>query len=274
MEMTKICKEEIFAVKAGWVPGYLPDIYISGIGVFQSWGNFKSEQVPSAYSCHVITEGRGLMKINGVDYEAGAGSVIMFYPGNHIIYRDYPSSPWKYTWEMLKGKNLETALKLGGFSKDKPFMDLSSDSRLMKWLDVLTEKFTSGKYSEVYPISAVWELLTMTGKTEDAGAGKTCLAETCRLMIDKHKGAVLTVEQLASQLNVDRSTLYRTFREKFGLSPKQYLDNSRFAEAEALLAKSELSIKEIAFFCGFGDQYYFSTAFRRRFGVSPGKRRK
>ena len=40
-------------------------------------------------------------------------------------------------------------------------------------------------------------------------------------------------------------------------------------KALELLSEGELSIKEIAFTCGYSDEKYFSRAFRKKYGCPP-----
>ncbi len=73
----------------------------------------------------------------------------------------------------------------------------------------------------------------------------------------------------AAGLGVAPAVLIRQFRRAYGLTPIEYRLKLRLAEAERLLAYSELSIKEIAALLGFSDQYYFSNCFRHHFRISP-----
>jgi len=71
---------------------------------------------------------------------------------------------------------------------------------------------------------------------------------------------------------------YEYFRHKFkaitGLSPQQYLMESRLSAAENLLRSSNLNCTEIAYRCGFSTSAQFSALFRKRYGVSPLKFKK
>ena len=55
----------------------------------------------------------------------------------------------------------------------------------------------------------------------------------------------------------------------YGLSPMEYLASRRVAQARILLFSTTLSIKEIAFRCGFSDPYYFTKVFTKRTGLCP-----
>lgn len=83
----------------------------------------------------------------------------------------------------------------------------------------------------------------------------------------------LTVEAVARRCGVDRSHLFRLFKQHLQLSPQQYLIRLRLNKAEELLQTTSLSVSEVAFSCGFNDLCHFSRLFKRRFGVSPSARR-
>ena len=68
---------------------------------------------------------------------------------------------------------------------------------------------------------------------------------------------------------ISASSLQRSFLAHFGMSPKQYLLKLRMKRALELLAENELSVKEIAFVCGFHDEKYFSRAFKNKYGYPP-----
>lgn len=69
------------------------------------------------------------------------------------------------------------------------------------------------------------------------------------------------------------SGLQRMFLKNFGVSPKQYLDKLRTDRAIRLLAENRLSVKEIAFACGFSDEKYFSRAIKKKYGYPPARLR-
>jgi AraC-like DNA-binding protein len=105
---------------------------------------------------------------------------------------------------------------------------------------------------------------------ENRGTGRADLSQACRQMIDTRFMNPIGVEQLAHELGVDRTTLFRQFRQAYGYSPRDYLQRTRLARAMELLRNSEEPVKRIAPQCGFHDPQYFSRAFRKAFGVSPG----
>ncbi|QGZ38757.1 AraC-like DNA-binding protein [Pseudoduganella flava] len=82
-----------------------------------------------------------------------------------------------------------------------------------------------------------------------------------------HGGAKLAA--IATQLAVTPRTLQRKLADA-GTSFQQVLDGVRFDLARGYLARPELSLVDIAFLLGYGEQSAFSHAFRDWAGVTPG----
>lgn len=78
-----------------------------------------------------------------------------------------------------------------------------------------------------------------------------------------------TLESLARRLNVSRATLAARFRAAVGEPPMTYLTNWRMLLASELLADPNHTTARIAGEIGYGSPFALSTAFKRRFGVSP-----
>ena len=69
--------------------------------------------------------------------------------------------------------------------------------------------------------------------------------------------------ELADAVGVSPTDVTRIFRRETGLTPWQYLNRYRVAQAQRLLRESDISVTEIAAQVGFNDAAYFSRIFRR-----------
>jgi YesN/AraC family two-component response regulator len=79
----------------------------------------------------------------------------------------------------------------------------------------------------------------------------------------------LTANALAHAAGMSPAHFRRAFTERFGLTPRTYLEECRMTRAVALLRDTGQLIKEVAAQVGFADPNNFSTAFKRFHGVSP-----
>ena len=73
----------------------------------------------------------------------------------------------------------------------------------------------------------------------------------------------------ADELGVPQAALSRALVNVTGRATKELITDRRMLEAARLLRFSEMSVGEIAYRAGYGDQLYFSRAFKRRFGEAP-----
>ena len=97
--------------------------------------------------------------------------------------------------------------------------------------------------------------------------------EAMRRMADPTQDTVRLTD-LARGLGVSYSWFRRTFAHHTGLSPHQYRLQLRVGRARTLLSETALTVKEVAFRCGFESEQYFCRLFRHKTGVSPGEWRR
>lgn len=80
----------------------------------------------------------------------------------------------------------------------------------------------------------------------------------------------LTLQQTARFCAVSPEHLSRVFRQETGFGFNEYVNLYRLKKAEALLkSDSGCSISQVAYLCGFSDSNYFSSAYRKVYGIPP-----
>lgn len=73
----------------------------------------------------------------------------------------------------------------------------------------------------------------------------------------------------AEELGVPQAALSRALVKATGRATKELITDRRMLEAARLLRFSDMSVGEIAYRAGYGDQLYFSRVFKREFGRAP-----
>lgn len=82
------------------------------------------------------------------------------------------------------------------------------------------------------------------------------------------------VSELAEIMNMSRSNLLRKIKKDTQLSASQFIRQVRLQKGLELLKQTELTISEISYQVGFGNNSYFIKCFREYYGYSPGEIRK
>lgn len=80
---------------------------------------------------------------------------------------------------------------------------------------------------------------------------------------------LLSMDRTAEMLNISKSTMLKTFKQVYSISPKKYLDQLKYNEAKFLLHQPKLSIGEIAEVVGYQNASHFTRQFKNWSKLSP-----
>lgn len=81
--------------------------------------------------------------------------------------------------------------------------------------------------------------------------------------------AELSVKEMAEEMCMSSSNLFRKLKAITGKSPNEYLRIKRLKKAAELLQQNEYGVTEISLLVGFSSSTYFSSCFKKQFGVTP-----
>ncbi|MEH6679216.1 MAG: two-component regulator propeller domain-containing protein [Sediminicola sp.] len=79
----------------------------------------------------------------------------------------------------------------------------------------------------------------------------------------------MNVEQLADELSLSRSQLYRKIKALTGFTANEFLRKIRLEKAREMIEDGHESISEVSFKVGFSSPSYFTKCFKLYFGVLP-----
>lgn len=77
------------------------------------------------------------------------------------------------------------------------------------------------------------------------------------------------LEQLAADVNMSKSTLYRKIKTMTGMTPLDFVRNVKMKRACMMLLARTQNVSEIAYAVGFSNPKYFSKCFKEEFGMTP-----
>lgn len=101
------------------------------------------------------------------------------------------------------------------------------------------------------------------------------IIKPCEKYIRENMYGEIKMSEVAKQANISEVYFRRLFKEKYHLSPIEYIEESRMHKAKELLINDhDLNVCEIALDCGYDSIYAFSRAFKNLVGIAPNKFRK
>ncbi len=92
--------------------------------------------------------------------------------------------------------------------------------------------------------------------------------------INRHLSRSLHIRELANEACMSEPNFYRTFKQTFGLTPVDYINQQRISLASKLLRTTNRCLADISLECGFNNLTYFMKLFRREKGLSPAQFRR
>lgn len=91
-----------------------------------------------------------------------------------------------------------------------------------------------------------------------------------KLLIEDHlDNAEIDLEWLAARVHFSASYVRQIFKQHTGESVGEYLIRKRMERAGMLLQKTNMRILEIARECGYDNQRYFASSFKKFYGCTP-----
>jgi DNA-binding response OmpR family regulator len=77
------------------------------------------------------------------------------------------------------------------------------------------------------------------------------------------------VNELANIVGISRVHLNRKMKDRYGVSPNNFIRSYRLKQAAYLLINNNVNVSEVAYRVGFSSHSHFSNTFRDYFGMTP-----
>lgn len=142
--------------------------------------------------------------------------------------------------------------QIRGFTKDNDFRDTFLKGKLMELLSIQLEELCTTHDST---IPARKEIIEKMYAVRD--------------FIAAHLGENHSLHDLAQLVGTNEYTLKHEFKELFGNTVFGFWTDLKMETAAKLLSEKEKTIAEISEIVGYKNPQHFSTAFKRKYGMSP-----
>lgn len=222
------------------------------------------------YIVHYVLSGRG--HFNGREVTAGHGFFIK--PGMPEDYGACEDSPWEYVWFMSGDRRLEPLFEnIEAENGIFRLEDLTAAAAAKEYI-LSAKNGTRDPYEMLEVFVSLYRSIPRNNVADRHVSAPEAYLSAAEKYIEVNIAGRITVEELASFVGISQPYLFRLFKERYGLSPKQYIDARKMDAAKELLRRTDLTVTEVAASVGIRDVLHFSRFFSGREGISPSEYRR
>ena len=263
--MTEIVLSQLYGCNA--------DLYFCG----ERKHTHKHEYGPTArthFLISLVTEGSATFYLEDKNVTFGKNDFIIMFPDTKYYYR--ADEYWSLKWVGIGSADLSVFLSQFGITPQTPIIPCCDPKEAEALFDKIKFMSESPAPSQLMRMKgALCELIALIAESREQCANiPSSRAVEILKYIAANYAEELRVKQIAQKYHLDRSYLERTFRRDTGMSIREAITMFRIKKAQSLLRDTDIPVAEVAQRSGFCDRLYFSTFFRKKFGMTPTSYRK
>ena len=218
----------------------------------------NSPKIPGGEVYQAHLEGKPILKGDGIPATLICGHYEFDRDSAHPFLKDLPEMI------LLRGTevsgDLETVVKL--ISSEMNSKKPGSEALVHKLAEVLFVQIVRS-YS-----------MTRSSKVGFLNALQDEKINRALSLVHRTPESKWTLENLAHQIGMSRTSFANRFRELVGDTPIQYITDLRLQKSRELLTTTRLPISGVCERVGYGSEAAFIRAFKRSFNLSPGTYRR
>ena len=201
--------------------------------------------------------------------------MFVLFPGVEATYYADKNDPWYYCWLGFDGRSAGKIVESIGFSEQTPVLALSDVSRIESEIRKMLEARELTLDGQLRRNAGLLKILStmirdsVERETADGSPNIYSYSEYAVRYINNHFSEKVRIQDLADHIGISRSYLVKLVKQETGMSPQEYLIETRMRRASDLLSRTNDSIRVVAAECGYDDALAFSKVFKSRFGLNP-----
>jgi AraC-like DNA-binding protein len=236
--------------------------------------HFKKGRVADEFKLIYITAGSGFMRFeNKTEIRLERGNILMILPNQKYQYYHDKHKVWKELFIRFEADSLYHQLIKTLFINEYQLVEIGLNEELVRLFQRSIDVVRNGlKSSQVYLSGILLHILGMViaeTRNNVIERREKQLVEQARILMSEHVCNELSLQEIASQLNMSYTSFRKKFKQYSGVSPAKYMNELRMKKGRELLTETPFSIKEIAFMLQYSSANQFSTMFKKLTGQTP-----
>lgn len=223
------------------------------------------------YLIHIIINGRGRYHVAGNVYPLQKGDLFLIRPGDVTYYEADSQDPWEYAWFSFGGDSVDWILKRCRLFTRYTATPIET-GKLISRITSLVDTYRTAGNNEFELLHCAYGLFSAITEKNilDEQMSVDDYTQQAVSFIHHNYSFDIKIQDIAEQIGIDRTYLYKLFVKKMKISPQQYLIRYRLHMGMKLLKETNMTVSEAALSCGFKDSQSFCHHFKKITLMTPG----
>lgn len=227
------------------------------------------------YVFEYVVSGKWSIEVGDRVYDVHEGMFYCLEKGVDEVHYASQDEPYEKMWINLDGElvrkifsffNLST-LYVAEVNVMNIFIEIHDK------LEHIDDTNESETYAEI--MSLLFNMLVAATRERffPSTSNNTSVDEKIRAYIDKNIYNDITLDDIASEFGITKMHVIRLFKQRYNITPIQYILDKKISISKSLLTGTLMPIKEIASLLNYSNTQHFSGAFKKAVGCTPNKYR-
>ena len=154
---------------------------------------------------------------------------------------------------------------------------VSQKKEICELLDRIILLSSEKKSDELMIYGLLFEFVSLVledAKMQDAISNDIGAVTQAKKYMDENFSKPIKLQDIAAHVNLSPNYFHSLFSDAVGKTPLAYLTDRRIFAVRELLCTTSLTLLEISERCGFCNQQYMSSLFKKKNGLTPAKFKK
>lgn len=251
---------------------------IHQIGRDISSPGFSYPQYHNSYTISIVKNGKGTLETLGKKYNLSANDAFLTLPNELSVQTADNEEPWELCFFSFSGSLAPQLLEKTVFKNGTVVVKMKNGDLAH---DIINTSviLNSESYSDFSLFECFFKFLShfdiqKAFPLTETNNGQQKYVGEIKKYIQAHYLEPIKISEIADQLNINRSHLYRIFKKEEGMGVEDYIINIRINHAKILLKDTSLTVSAVSTLVGYKNYATFFKRFKLTTGITPLEYRK
>ena len=222
----------------------------------------------SGYMLHYISDGKGTFISNDTHYHLKKGDFLYIQPQKTVTMIADENNPWSFYWIRFTGELVQKYMERINISYKDPILSIKDSMLIPQKIVEIVNYSQSPDSSDFLYSSKLMEIFNefyriLPNMDEKNVNSPEKIFTRAVFYIRNNYESPISINDVVNYVSIDRTYLYKLFKENLNIGPKEYLTKYRLKKAAEMLKTSPETIAIIAQSSGFSSYEGFTKTFHK-----------